>query len=266
VILLVLAACSSGSGKAAPQASATAAAATPTEPTAVPTATAESENDSDDSAGPPEIGPATTSGSDDLSDLPDDPQALMLASLNRPLSRVARKMANSGNKAFIPVLLEFMRFQPLEEGSTSVASFMSRIKDNVPLDQEVVFPQEERRWDWWVEWVGRHPEIQPPDGYAGWKGRFYSLIDPRMGAFLYDGVKTEIRLEEIAWGGVVRDGIPDLRNPPVLSAGEADYLNPDDRVFGVSINGEHRAYPLRILNPHEMANDVVGGVPFALAY
>ena len=40
----------------------------------------------------------------------------------------------------------------------------------------------------------------------------------------------------------------------------------DDRVFGVSFNGEHRAYPLRILNAHEMANDVVGGVPFALAY
>jgi hypothetical protein len=32
------------------------------------------------------------------------------------------------------------------------------------------------------------------------------------------------------------------------------------------INEEHRAYPLRILNPHEMANDVLGGVPFALAY
>ena len=52
----------------------------------------------------------------------------------------------------------------------------------------------------------------------------------------------------------------------MVPADEADYLNWDDRVFGVSINGEHRAYPLRILNPHEMANDVVGGVPFALAY
>ncbi len=52
----------------------------------------------------------------------------------------------------------------------------------------------------------------------------------------------------------------------MLSPDEADYLDPNDRVFGVSINGEHRAYPLRILNPPEMANDVVGGVPIALAY
>ena len=77
---------------------------------------------------------------------------------------------------------------------------------------------------------------------------------------------ARIQLEEIAWGGVGKDGIPDLRYPPVVTAGEADYLESSDRVVGVSINGEHRAYPLRILNLHEMANDIVGGVPFALAY
>ena len=55
-------------------------------------------------------------------------------------------------------------------------------------------------------------------------------------------------------------------NPRLMAAADAGYLEPTDRVFGVSINGEHRAYPLRILNPHEMANDVVGGVPISLAY
>ena len=84
--------------------------------------------------------------------------------------------------------------------------------------------------------------------------------------FFYDGVKARIRLEEIVWGGVPRDGIPDLTDAPVIPASEVNYINPDDRVFGVSINGEHRAYPLRILNAHEMANDVVGGEPIALAY
>ena len=94
----------------------------------------------------------------------------------------------------------------------------------------------------------------------------YSIIDPGLGGFLYEGVKTEIRLEEVVWGGVAKDGIPDLQNPPAVPASEADYLDPEDRVFGVSINGEHKAYPLRILNLHEIAKDVVGGVPFALAY
>ena len=115
--------------------------------------------------------------------------------------------------------------------------------------------------------MGRHPEVKPPPDYADWKGRLFGqLVDPDMGAFLYSGIRSNIRLEEIVWGGVRKDGIPDLTNPPVIDADEADYLNADDRVFGVSFNGEHRAYPHRIINAHEMANDMVGGVPFALAY
>ncbi len=37
-------------------------------------------------------------------------------------------------------------------------------------------------------------------------------------------------------------------------------------MFGVELNGDARAYPLRILHWHEMMNDVVGGVPVSLAY
>ena len=133
LLILVLAACSSGNGDPA----------TPAPPADTPASTTGSSA--------PEPSPAAGSAVNDLNDLPDDPRALMLATLNRPLSRVALKMANSGNKAFIPVLLEFMRFQPLEEGSTAVESFMSRIKDNVPLDEDVVFPQ----------------DLGPVDGMAG---------------------------------------------------------------------------------------------------
>ena len=52
----------------------------------------------------------------------------------------------------------------------------------------------------------------------------------------------------------------------MTAAAAATYLNPDDRVFGVEINGDARAYPLRIANWHEMVNDIVGGVPVSLAY
>ena len=114
--------------------------------------------------------------------------------------------------------------------------------------------------------MGNHPDVQPPEGYTGWKSQLFSVLDPGLGAFLYDGVKTDIRIEEIVWGGVSKDGIPDLIDPPVVPAAEAGYMLPTDRVFGLSINGQHRAYPLRIMNRHEMANDVIAGVPFVLAY
>lgn len=203
---------------------------------------------------------------DDLDFLPDNPTALMRATLDRPLAQVGRKMAYSHNPAYIPVLLEFMRFQQSEEARLTLASFMVRIRDQIPEEEFSIVPPDQGSWRWWLEWLTLRPEITPPDGYDGWKGQLFGIIDPPMGAFIYDGVPSTIRLEEIVWGGVRRDGIPDLRFPPHLSPDEATYLRFSDRVFGVSINGEHRAYPLRVLNAHEMANDILGGVQFALAY
>jgi hypothetical protein len=72
-------------------------------------------------------------------------------------------------------------------------------------------------------------------------------------------VKHEIRLEEITWGGVIKDGIPALTNPRLISASAASYLRADDLVFGIAINGDVRAYPLRIMDWHEMFNEVIGG-------
>ena len=193
----------------------------------------------------------------------DDPTELMRATLRGNVADIADKMVASGNRSFIPVLLEMMRFVPADDPRFCVACSINKLLEG---PDNVVVPPERRDWGWWIEWLGNHPEVQAPDGFAGWKGELYSAIDPNFAEFLYDGVKTRIRLEEVVWGGVRKDGIPDLNKPPVIAAGQATYLQDSDRVFGVSINGEHRAYPLRILNPHEMANDVVGGVPFALAY
>ena len=118
------------------------------------------------------------------------------------------------------------------------------------------------------EWAGRHSsEYPPPDGYVEWKITLFSLIHPRFGNFLAPARdKARIDMTELLWGGVPPDGIPPLENAPVIPAAEAEYLLPDDRVFGVSINGEHRAYPLRIVDAHELANDVLGGEPISLVY
>ncbi|MBA3913410.1 MAG: DUF3179 domain-containing protein [Acidobacteriales bacterium] len=118
-----------------------------------------------------------------------------------------------------------------------------------------------------IIWYGEHSELKPPPGYTGWKGELHAeLIDPRFRDFLYYGAPATVRVEEVVWGGVKVDGIPALVNAPMIPAGSAAYLKDNDPVFGVSINGDNRAYPLRILDWHEMANDVVGGKTVALAY
>ena len=127
-----------------------------------------------------------------------------------------------------------------------------------------------RGWFDWMVWQEAHPEIAPHPSYGPLKLDVLRRIDPEFLRFFGpEWVRPEamrIRLEEITWGGVPVDGIPSLDNPTLIAARQADYLRGDDLVFGVEINGDARAYPLRIMGWHEMFNEVIGGVPVALAY
>ena len=117
----------------------------------------------------------------------------------------------------------------------------------------------------WQREMWNAPEALHPR-YAAFKGALYSAIDPRFSAY-FDAVgEPLIRLDEIVWGGVRQDGIPPLRNPAMLAADDAGYLEDDHIVFGISVNGDARAYPKRILAWHEMFVDVVGGIPVAGVY
>ncbi|MDZ4789987.1 MAG: DUF3179 domain-containing protein [Hyphomicrobiales bacterium] len=125
-----------------------------------------------------------------------------------------------------------------------------------------------RDWSDWMLWQEANPQSGVMPGFAALQSKVLAEIDPDFKIFLpaNGDVKHEIRLEEITWGGVIKDGIPALNNPKLITSEKASYLNNSDLVFGVEINGDARAYPLRILDWHEMFNDVIGGVPVALAY
>ena len=82
----------------------------------------------------------------------------------------------------------------------------------------------------------------------------------------FDVTRHTIPLREIV-SSVPRDVIPALSDPTFLSADQARGLLKDsDRVLGVSWNGEAKAYPVRILNWHELVNDTVGGRPVLVSW
>jgi len=167
-------------------------------------------------------------------------------------------MGRSGEQSFIPVLVELLPFSASMSitQEREIESALARITG----EDSFVF------WSDWFRWLSARPEIRPPPGFDVWLSQLLAVIDPALGEFFYPGVESRIRLEEILWGNVPKDGIPALNDPPVNSPDEAAYLIPNDRVFGASVNGHHRAYPLRIMNAHEMVNDVLGGEPILLAY
>jgi len=82
----------------------------------------------------------------------------------------------------------------------------------------------------------------------------------------FDLSNAVIPEHEIKRGGPPRDGIVALTSPTFVAAVEAEFVRPDERVLGVVVADQAKAYPLRMLAVHEIVNDVVGQQHFAVTY
>lgn len=82
----------------------------------------------------------------------------------------------------------------------------------------------------------------------------------------FDISNSSIPTTEILSGGPPRDGIPAIDQPSFDLAAKHDDLKPDSRVLGVVVNGQARAYPVAILNWHEIVNDQIDDQAVTLTY
>ncbi|MFA9418706.1 MAG: DUF3179 domain-containing protein [Gammaproteobacteria bacterium] len=82
----------------------------------------------------------------------------------------------------------------------------------------------------------------------------------------FDVSNAIIPASEILAGGPPKDGIPALSDPELIDAEAASYLKPDDRIIGVTMDGISRAYPIAILNWHEIVNDTINGQRYAVTF
>jgi hypothetical protein len=67
-------------------------------------------------------------------------------------------------------------------------------------------------------------------------------------------------------GGPGRDGIKVVDAPEFSHIGEATWVGRDTEVIGVELDGQARAYPVRMLEYHQIVNDELAGVPIAVTY
>ena len=94
-------------------------------------------------------------------------------------------------------------------------------------------------------------------------------------SYLFDTSNPTIDLDLVEPAMLHRDMVPVMTDPVILTMDEivernserkTRYLVPSDLVIGVEHNGESRAYPLSVLNVHEVVHDVLGGDPILVSW
>ncbi len=117
----------------------------------------------------------------------------------------------------------------------------------------------------------------PPD-YVDYKRRLFTIVEEGWQPFFdYEGGDVDWRI--VSWGGVLIDDrlfgdpdaciegcIPAIDDPGVTDAAGGSWYPDDSIVFGVTVNGESRAYPKNIMEVHEMVNDELGGRRIGMPY
>jgi Protein of unknown function (DUF3179) len=78
---------------------------------------------------------------------------------------------------------------------------------------------------------------------------------------------TLVPSNEIRHGGPRKDGIPAIDSPRFITADEsAAFLANNDRVLGLTLSDVSKAYPIRILNYHEIVNDTFKERPITISF
>jgi len=71
---------------------------------------------------------------------------------------------------------------------------------------------------------------------------------------------------KIMAGGPPKDGIPAINEPKFVKVENALHMQENDRILGIEVNGVAKAYPIGILNWHEIVNDQIENVGFAVTF
>ena len=188
------------------------------------------------------------------------------SSWGRDQSIALSEIAESQDPRIVWIISDLMRFASGPQLNAALAQAASTLLD--------IETPTHNQWgvvtDHLMAW-----EIPAPPGYLPVKRAIFTSIVPGWDKIFVEG---DIDWRFVSWGGVLIDDrpydatddrcncIPAADNPEVSSAEDATWLQDDDIVFGIEVNGEYRAYPRRIMEVREMVNDTLGGRDLGIPY
>ncbi len=177
-----------------------------------------------------------------------------------------KEIAESKDPRLAWLVSDLMRFAPGHDLNAELANAGSTL---LGIDAP-----DENHWgvitDHLIAW-----DIPAPPDYLRIKRTIFTSIIPGWDRIFVEG---DIDWRHVSWGGVLIDDrtydttdepcncIPAADNPEVSSVEEATWLDDEDIVFGIEVNGEYRAYPRQIMEVREMVNDTLGGRHLGIPY
>ncbi|MCP3976983.1 MAG: DUF3179 domain-containing protein [bacterium] len=248
-----------------------------------------STNDAVSTPATDEIGPSVESGLVDASGLvfpaaPATPEGPLddqsIAAIERVWDSLSTQVDSAdvvaigatGDARLAWLLSDLLRFfQGAGVGGAAVDAFNELTGVEIPNTNQV------RHWrtvtDHLIAW-----DTPAPPGYVDYKEQLFTFVEPGWQPFFADA-DADVDWRLISWGGVriddrplgdlgpcLRGCIPALDDPPATDAGRGDWYADEAIVFGVTVNGESRAYPKNIMEVHEMVNDTLGGRRIGMPY
>lgn len=82
----------------------------------------------------------------------------------------------------------------------------------------------------------------------------------------FDLSNSRLDISLLFSGGPGKDGIPAILKPKFILGSKDAFLQDGDLVIGIFEGKEAKAYPIKILNWHEIVNDEIGGIPIAVSW
>ena len=82
----------------------------------------------------------------------------------------------------------------------------------------------------------------------------------------FEITRPTVAPKDVVHGGPPRDGIRSIDAPAFVTVEEATWVDDSTPVLGVAVKGDARAYPVHLMDYHQIANDVVGGVPVVVTW
>lgn len=181
----------------------------------------------------------------------------VVASPLRPPPGTVDRISASGDLRLAWLLVDVLRLDPPRDVADQCLAALSTMVGAPPADGQdaaVAFADLLVRWD-----------VPAPDGYAGAKRRLLTAFDPAWAAMLEGDAWEGLDWRQVGPGDPSADAVEPLVDPSFVSAGEGGRWLPDaDRVVGLEIDGEVRAYPVRVLAAHTVVLDEVGDRRVAL--